>query len=242
MNSSTRSYIEGESSVNQRLNLLVDTFEKGKKAPFARKIGVSAQAVQEMLMGRKSDPSFKVLVRILEEYPSVSSDWLVLGQGQMLRDTSPPAASQVVEVVQLIQEYVQVSKHLEHGRAMHRESAKALARLRAEVEHQEAALQVQMEHLPNFDPEAQKVLQTVIQQQQETLAKAQKRYAEFMPFLEQVEEELLNVLKRQGKLEKDLAEFMGSVVPLNMEEQMKAISLRNKLVQTVNSPPPKKHL
>lgn len=72
-------------SVNQRLNLIVDTFEKGKKASFARKVGISPQGVQEMLTGRKGDPSFKVLIKILESYPQVCTEWLVLGLEPMLK-------------------------------------------------------------------------------------------------------------------------------------------------------------
>ena len=75
-----------QDSVNQRLNFLVETFEKGKKASFARKIGISPQGVQELLAGRKGDPSFKVLVKILESYPQVCADWLVLGNGPMLKE------------------------------------------------------------------------------------------------------------------------------------------------------------
>jgi hypothetical protein len=73
-----------QSTVNQRLNLLVDTFENGVKAAFARKAGISPQGAQELLAGRKGDPSFKVLVKILESYPTVNANWLVLGIGEML--------------------------------------------------------------------------------------------------------------------------------------------------------------
>jgi transcriptional regulator with XRE-family HTH domain len=79
-------YESMQETVNQRLNILVDSFEKGKKAAFARKVGISPQAAQEILAGRQSEPSFRVLVKILESYPQVCSDWLVLGQGPMLRD------------------------------------------------------------------------------------------------------------------------------------------------------------
>jgi hypothetical protein len=74
-----------QSTVNQRLNLIVDTFEKGVKAAFARKAGISPQGAQEILAGRKGDPSFKVLVKILESYPAIDANWLVLGRGEMLR-------------------------------------------------------------------------------------------------------------------------------------------------------------
>lgn len=82
---STMEELLAQKSVNQRLNFLVDTFEQGKKASFARKVGISPQAAQEILAGRRSEPSFKVLVKILESYPQVCTDWLVLGEGPMLK-------------------------------------------------------------------------------------------------------------------------------------------------------------
>jgi hypothetical protein len=68
-----------QQSVNQRLNLIVETFENGKKAAFARKAGISPQGVQELLAGRKGDPSFKVLV----------------GNGSMLKDEPIDDSSEV---------------------------------------------------------------------------------------------------------------------------------------------------
>jgi transcriptional regulator with XRE-family HTH domain len=79
---------DSQQSVNDRLVIMVDYFEKGKKAAFARKADISPQAAQEILAGRRSEPSFKVLVRILQAYPQVHADWLVLGKGPMLQDAS----------------------------------------------------------------------------------------------------------------------------------------------------------
>jgi transcriptional regulator with XRE-family HTH domain len=96
----------GQDSVNQRLSFLVDTFEQGKKASFARKAGISPQAAQEILAGRRSEPSFKVLVKILENYPQVCTDWLVLGKGPMLKvdarqDASMPHTPHAAAALQL---------------------------------------------------------------------------------------------------------------------------------------------
>jgi excisionase family DNA binding protein len=85
-------YESALSSVNDRLVELVDFFEKGKKAAFARKVDISPQAAQEILAGRRSEPSFKVLVKILQSYPQVRTEWLVLGNGPMLQ---PKAESPV---------------------------------------------------------------------------------------------------------------------------------------------------
>lgn len=73
-------------SVNQRLNFIVDSFEKGIKSAFATKIGISVQGVHDLLSGRKGYPSFKVLSSILECYPMLNANWLIMGRGPMLQD------------------------------------------------------------------------------------------------------------------------------------------------------------
>jgi hypothetical protein len=79
-------------SVNQRLNFIVDSFEKGIKSAFATKIGISVQGVHDLLSGRKGYPSFKVLSSILESYPMLNANWLIMGRGPMLQDEVASAA------------------------------------------------------------------------------------------------------------------------------------------------------
>ena len=79
-----------ENLVNQRLNVLVDTFERGIKSAFAQRIGISQQGAHDLLSGRKGAPSFKVISGVLENYPQVRAEWLILGKGKMLNDESAP--------------------------------------------------------------------------------------------------------------------------------------------------------
>lgn len=80
-----------QTTINQRLSILIDEFERGSKAIFASKIGVSAQSIHDLIGGRRGMPSFKVVSSILEQYPVIDANWLVTGQGQMLREAVPPA-------------------------------------------------------------------------------------------------------------------------------------------------------
>jgi hypothetical protein len=79
-----------EDSVTQRLNLLVETFEKGVKSSFANRIGISQQGAHDLLGSRKGGPSFKVLTKILENYPQIRMEWLLLGRGPMLQQEGTP--------------------------------------------------------------------------------------------------------------------------------------------------------
>jgi hypothetical protein len=96
-----------ENSITERLNLIVDTFEKGVKSSFANRIGISQQGAHDLLGSRKGGPSFKVLTKILESYPQIQTDWLVMGRGPMIQEEKltfsnvldEPTASRILEQV-----------------------------------------------------------------------------------------------------------------------------------------------
>lgn len=53
-------------------------------AAFADEIGVERSTMSHIKAGR-SNPSLDVAQKILDRYPEVSADWLILGQGTMYR-------------------------------------------------------------------------------------------------------------------------------------------------------------
>jgi transcriptional regulator with XRE-family HTH domain len=128
-----------QGTVNERLNYLVKYFEFGKKAAFARKAGISPQGAQELLAGRKGDPSFKVLVRILEAYPQVYADWLVLGRGPMLQSEGDNEhltriadnANVKDELTELQSEIIAIESSIVEGESMLQEVSKEVLRLTA---------------------------------------------------------------------------------------------------------------
>lgn len=76
-------------SVNERVNFLVDTLKGGNKSAFAKDIGVGGGVVQDIVAGRLNKPSFDVLTKIVNTYPNISLDWLVLGKGQPFKSEVP---------------------------------------------------------------------------------------------------------------------------------------------------------
>lgn len=58
---------------------------------FAKEIGVQTSTVSHIITERNR-PSLHVMRKILKRYPNINSDWLILGQGEMLRDKSQPRA------------------------------------------------------------------------------------------------------------------------------------------------------
>ncbi len=80
-----------ETPVSERIKFLVTSREKGNKSAFGRTIGVTPQAVADILE-TKGGPSFPVLQKILKAYPDINSEWLIFGEGEMLKGQQPEEA------------------------------------------------------------------------------------------------------------------------------------------------------
>ena len=61
-------------------------------ASFADCINVNRSSVTHIFTGR-NQPSLDVAKKILKAFPEISSDWLIMGTGTMLRDDFSPAIS-----------------------------------------------------------------------------------------------------------------------------------------------------
>lgn len=59
--------------------------EQLTSAQFAAEIGIQTSTLSHILNGR-NNPSLDVLKKILNRYPQISSDWLILGFGTIFRE------------------------------------------------------------------------------------------------------------------------------------------------------------
>ncbi len=67
---------------SQRIKFLVDILFDGNQAAFSKKIGAKAQTISN-LISRKSKPSFGLIESILQAFPELNADWLILGKGDV---------------------------------------------------------------------------------------------------------------------------------------------------------------
>jgi hypothetical protein len=74
-----------QSTINQRIQHLIDNLEKGSQAAFARKIDVRTGTVGDIIGKRQSKPGYEILAKIVASYPELRADWLIAGEGEMLR-------------------------------------------------------------------------------------------------------------------------------------------------------------
>ena len=71
--------------------LAVMEHEQLSDAQFAEAIGISRGAVSQIKSGR-SYPSLDVALKILDRFPTLSSDWLLMGKGEMYRSPNEATA------------------------------------------------------------------------------------------------------------------------------------------------------
>lgn len=72
--------------VLQRINELIDSYKLSKNA-FANKINMEQTTVNNQLIGKRS-VSIDLILNILLAFPEISSEWLLRGEGEMIKGSS----------------------------------------------------------------------------------------------------------------------------------------------------------
>lgn len=60
--------------------------ENKSSAQFAEEIGVQPSSISHIISGR-NNPSLDFVVKMLNKYPALSTDWLLFGKGNMYRES-----------------------------------------------------------------------------------------------------------------------------------------------------------
>ena len=72
-------------TMKDKIEAIIKLYCDGNKTKFAEKTGLSGSIVTNLTGGRENKPSFMALQKILEQFPKVNPDWLILSKGEMLR-------------------------------------------------------------------------------------------------------------------------------------------------------------
>jgi len=83
--------------INERIKILIEELNLNNRS-FALKLGVDPTIIHNIVAGRKSQPSFVVLEKILLTFDNVDARWLLTGHGDLYR-TSLQSVSMVEEHV-----------------------------------------------------------------------------------------------------------------------------------------------
>lgn len=73
-----------EKSINQRIREFIDSLGINDNQ-FAKSIGIT-QSVIASMFSRNTEPSSKVVVSILNAYANLSAEWLMRGEGSMIKN------------------------------------------------------------------------------------------------------------------------------------------------------------
>lgn len=77
-----------EFTINERINALYKNSGERSVRSFAIKIGIAPTTLNECIKG--SEPRFSLLNALLNGMPSISADWLLRGEGEMIKGASNP--------------------------------------------------------------------------------------------------------------------------------------------------------
>lgn len=75
-------------NINERFQIVIDTLYKGNKRAFAMSINVAPTVIENVVGKRQGKPSFDVLCSLCAN-ANISPEWLLLGEGEMLRSAQP---------------------------------------------------------------------------------------------------------------------------------------------------------
>jgi len=76
-----------DNGIIERISLIIKKYNLTERQ-FAIKIGKKQQSVNAMLKKANSDLMMTTVIDILRAFPEVSTDWLVMGDGDMLKVAS----------------------------------------------------------------------------------------------------------------------------------------------------------
>lgn len=76
-----------------RINLLLKAKNITART-FAEEIGIQPSGMSHILSGR-NNPSLDFVTKVVRRYPEISTDWLIFGEGEMLKSFTPQAKESV---------------------------------------------------------------------------------------------------------------------------------------------------
>lgn len=90
-----KSVSKDQEPIHQRFEELIAQLAGGVQRRFAQHIGVASGVIGDIVGQRKSKPGFDITVKILHAYPELRAEWLMLGEGTMLKSAESPKNNSV---------------------------------------------------------------------------------------------------------------------------------------------------
>lgn len=71
--------------INDRINRLITVMEMNPTS-FAESVGVNVTVIFNIIKGRRSKPSYELILKMLKTYDKLNAEWLIKGLGAMWSD------------------------------------------------------------------------------------------------------------------------------------------------------------
>lgn len=81
-----------ENSINKRIELLIKELGYKSIRQFAIKIDVAPTSLNDVVKNN-AEPKFSTINKIVKAEPSISPNWLITGEGEMLKEKAPSIAN-----------------------------------------------------------------------------------------------------------------------------------------------------
>lgn len=93
-----------ENSVLQRLRLFIKS--KGMTIKYFSETIETPEGTFKSLFQRNSNPTTELIIKILEKYPKLSVNWLLVGVGEMEKENQPQIGKNALSVINSSQRFV----------------------------------------------------------------------------------------------------------------------------------------
>ena len=80
-------------TINERFSLIINELYNGNKRAFSLALGLTPTVIENVVGKRQGKPSYDVIEKVCAN-ANISGDWLILGEGSMIKATPPSDAAQ----------------------------------------------------------------------------------------------------------------------------------------------------
>jgi DNA-binding XRE family transcriptional regulator len=140
-------------NVQERIQELIKHLKMNKNS-FSISIGIHAQTLHHIISGRRTNPSFEIIEKIVQTYSYINPTWLITGKGSMFNDTDP--SSDKVKINQNINARINKSSVVNSINTMNtinNTKDAEVAGLRKEIEHLEKIITLSDKHINHLETE-----------------------------------------------------------------------------------------
>lgn len=74
-----------DSTINERIRIICKKYYDNNVSEMARKTNISQPALRDIISGKANKPSFDTLESVVRSIRGINTEWLLVGQGEMLK-------------------------------------------------------------------------------------------------------------------------------------------------------------